>query len=187
MSTPSEPANALPRTIHRLFVTSLVLIAIITAISATYPTGWFSIFGLIPIAILLGTVLNHLLLWHLARKETLNLSESADGQVEGTSTVNGVPIGTYPMCLINIPNIVWTCFVALLLLGFMWMPIFSSSMAYDLDKLYPQSEYSMAASIMYGVFGYAECGVLFALFGLYIRERRRLLGVRVESQTGPKV
>jgi hypothetical protein len=167
MYASSEPVYVLPRTIHQLFITSLVLIAVITAISATCPTGWLSIFGLIPMAILLGTVLNHFLLWHFARK---------------ASTVNGTSIGTYPMCLINILNIVWTCFAALFLLAFMWMPIFSGSMAYDLGKVYPQSEYPMASSVMYGVFGYAECGVLFALFGLYIRERRRRLRIRVESK-----
>ncbi|KIM32633.1 hypothetical protein M408DRAFT_184450 [Serendipita vermifera MAFF 305830] len=170
--------TVMPKTIDRLFVASLVLTGSI--ISFTLPTtlsimsnimSWrniaFSALNcLLPLVLSLAAATNHLILYRLSRKQTVTLFPSEDGTV------------AYPNCLFSLVNIIFTCVVALALFGIMWIPLHTGIIFWECGILleFP------SRSILLGVVGYAEGGVLLTLVVLYVRQRRvHLKTIRVSE------
>lgn len=154
--------SVMPGTIDRLLVTSLVLAGSILTLSiGLIPRSSFSngIANSILSVMLMAVVANHLVLYHLAKKQTTGLSPSADGTA------------AYPNCLFSLSNIIFTSLIGFLFLGWMWQPIlwgiivsgpYASSFVY----------YPVLIPILQGILGYAEGGVLLTLFAFYVRQRK---------------
>ena len=171
-------APVIPQTINRLFVTSMVLsgMVIITSIGTAYRAMLgTAMLNLALTIVSVAIVANHLILYHLAKKQAAPLSPSADGQVR------------YPNCLFGLPNIIFTALVAFIPLGFYWMPIVDgvtvtrvpSYISYTtpsptsgMSVRYFYWERPALSWIIQGVVGYAECCVLIALFAMYVHQRK---------------
>ncbi|KIM32632.1 hypothetical protein M408DRAFT_326410 [Serendipita vermifera MAFF 305830] len=128
----------------------------------------------------LAAAINHFVLYRLSQKQITALSPSEDGTV------------AYPNCLFSLVNIIFTCVVALALLGIMWMPLGNGIILLSSGRFYFCGGVPFTL-ILQGVVGYAESGVLLTLFVLYVRQRRvhfkavregrlKALGRRVTSE-----
>ena len=171
-------APVIPQTINRLFLTSLILsgMVIVTSIGTAYRSRIdVVITNIIFTLFSMAVMANHLFLYRIAGKQATPLSPSADRQTG------------YPNCLFGLPNIIFTALMAFIPLGFYWMPILSgivysslpTSTSYTIPTSLGYTQYSYSywerpalSKILQGVIGYAECGVLIALFAMYVRQRK---------------
>lgn len=155
--------TVVPKTINRLFVTSFVLSGVILAlsISTAYPFGIRALVLKASMALMaIAIITNHLILYLLAKNQPTALSPSVDGRV------------AYPNCLFGISNIIFAMFMALALIGTMWMPL-KSGIMYARYAYYGHLYVSLAGSeLILGVVGYAEGCILVTLFILYVRHRK---------------
>lgn len=156
--------TVIPKTVNRLFVTSLVLSGILLAfsLSAIYTTS-LSIFNSFAALAAMAIIANHLILYHIAKKQTIALLASTDGGA------------AYPNYLFGLPNIIFTIFMALLLIASTWMAIrggvFMAFVAYTPSgTAYVKTQ--IGPLLIRGVVGYAESCILITLSILYVRHRR---------------
>lgn len=165
-----------PRTINRLFITSLVLSGIILtlSISTPFPTViGMSLFNLAIALVSIAIMTNHLVLYHLTERQRTSLSPFASNEA------------THPYCLFTLTNIIFTIIMAMILLGVMWLFVFIGISFISRKHYNYFGGGAGLPQLLLGITGYAESGVLIALCITYVRYRKDHLVAVSESSFGP--